>query len=243
MTADIQVLSANSSKRSSDSALIHVSGLTYRYPKRGVVLDEVDFELYEGDCVGLTGPNGAGKTTFLELLVGLKKPKGGDIFAFGNQRKEEADFVEVRAQAGFLFQDPDDQLFCPTVIEDVAFGPLNQGFRRDEAMVIAKDALSKCGMDGYEDRVAYQLSGGEKRMVTLAAVLAMSPKVLLLDEPSNALDSKARQRLISVLNELPQAKIIISHDQDLLDQLINRTLLLEDAKLTETPQPTEAWLA
>ncbi|KZZ62591.1 energy-coupling factor ABC transporter ATP-binding protein, partial [Oleiphilus sp. HI0128] len=161
-------------------ALIETRGLSYRYPRRGEVLSHVDFSLYSGDRVALTGPNGAGKTTFLHLLVGLKKAKSGDVFAFGKFRKQESEFVEVRAKAGFLFQDPDDQLFCPTVLEDVAFGPLNLGKTRERAFEKAKQTLRSLGMAGFEKRVAHQLSGGEKRLVALASVLAMEPEVLLL---------------------------------------------------------------
>jgi cobalt/nickel transport system ATP-binding protein len=218
---------------SSDESFFKVTGLSYRYPRRGVVLDQVDFELKRGERVALTGPNGAGKTTFLHLLVGLKKPKTGQIWAFGQTRNDEKEFVEVRARAGFLFQDPDDQLFCPTVLEDVAFGPLNLGKSRTEALQIAKDTLASLGMAGFEERITHQLSGGEKRMITLAAVLAMEPDVLLLDEPSNALDLKARQRLIDTLLSLPQAMVIVSHDADLVDQLSTRELRLENAALTD----------
>lgn len=217
---------------SSDESFFKVTGLSYRYPRRGVVLDQVDFELKRGERVALTGPNGAGKTTFLHLLVGLKKPKTGQIWAFGQTRNDEKEFVEVRARAGFLFQDPDDQLFCPTVLEDVAFGPLNLGKSRTEALQIAKDTLASLGMAGFEERITHQLSGGEKRMITLAAVLAMEPDVLLLDEPSNALDVKARQRLIDTLLSLSQAMVIVSHDADLVDQLSTRELRLENAALT-----------
>ena len=218
---------------SSDESFFKVTGLSYRYPRRGVVLDQVDFELKRGERVALTGPNGAGKTTFLHLLVGLKKPKTGQIWAFGKTRNDEKEFVEVRARAGFLFQDPDDQLFCPTVLEDVAFGPLNLGKSRTEALQIAKDTLASLGMAGFEERITHQLSGGEKRMITLAAVLAMEPDVLLLDEPSNALDVKARQRLIDTLLSLPQAMVIVSHDADFVDQLSTRELRLENAALTD----------
>lgn len=218
---------------SSDESFFKVTGLSYRYPRRGVVLDQVDFELKRGERVALTGPNGAGKTTFLHLLVGLKKPKTGQIWAFGQTRNDEKEFVEVRARAGFLFQDPDDQLFCPTVLEDVAFGPLNLGKSRTEALQIAKDTLALLGMAEFEERITHQLSGGEKRMITLAAVLAMEPDVLLLDEPSNALDVKARQRLIDTLLSLPQAMVIVSHDADFVDQLSTRELRLENAALTD----------
>ncbi len=217
--------------------LLKVSGLSYRYPRRGLVLDNVDFHLNSGERVALTGANGAGKTTLLHLLVGLKKAKSGEIYAFGEVRKDEKSFVDVRARAGFLFQDPDDQLFCPTVIEDVAFGPLNLGKSRAEALQIASDTLASLGMAGFEERITHQLSGGEKRMITLAAVLAMEPEVLLLDEPSNALDTKARQHLIDTLKTLPQAMIIISHDADFLDQLATREVRLEEAKLIAVGGP------
>ncbi len=216
------------------SELIRTEGLSYYYPKR-VVLDEVDFVLHQGERVSLEGANGAGKTTFLNLLVGLNKAKAGRIYAFGQERCAEDDFWEVRAKAGLLFQDPDDQLFCPTVLEDVAFGPLNLGKSADEAQNIALNTLDRLGMNGFEERITYQLSGGEKRMVTLAAVLAMEPEVLLLDEPSNALDDKARKRLIRTLLELPQSMIIISHDADFLQQLVTRRTYLDAGKICTIP--------
>lgn len=215
------------------TALIRTEQLSYSYPVRGVVLDSVDMSLYAGERVSLEGNNGAGKTTFLNLLVGLNKPKSGKLFAFGKERKAEADFIEVRSKAGFLFQDPDDQLFCPTVLEDVAFGPLNQGKSFEEAKAISIGILDCLGMAGFENRVTHQLSGGEKRMVTLASVLAMKPEVLLLDEPSNALDKQARLRLIEVLSTLPQAMIIISHEPSFLDALVTRRTRLQGGKILD----------
>lgn len=213
------------------TALMKMEQVSYRYPVRGLVLDQVDMSLFAGERVSLEGGNGAGKTTLLNLLVGLNKPKSGSVFAFGRERKVEADFIEVRGKAGFLFQDPDDQLFCPTVIEDVAFGPLNQGKTPDEAKAISLEVLDCLGMAGFEDRVTHQLSGGEKRLITLASVLAMKPEVLLLDEPSNALDKTARLRLIEVLLSLPQAMIIISHESAFLDALVTRRTRLEGGKV------------
>lgn len=212
-------------------ALLQAEQVSYTYPQRGVVLDEADISLYPGEKISLEGSNGAGKTTLLNLLVGLNKPKAGRIIAFGKERTVEADFVEVRSKAGFLFQDPDDQLFCPTVLEDVAFGPMNQGKTPEEARTISLDVLDCLGMQGFEDRVTHQLSGGEKRLITLASVLAMQPEVLLLDEPSNALDKEARLRLIEVLQSLSQAMIIISHEPGLLDALVTRRTRLEGGKV------------
>ncbi|PID42392.1 MAG: energy-coupling factor ABC transporter ATP-binding protein [Gammaproteobacteria bacterium] len=215
-------------------ALIQTYGISYNYPRREESLTQVDFSLYSGDLVALTGPNGAGKTTFLHLLVGLRKAKAGQIYAFGKTREAEPDFVEVRAKAGFLFQNPDDQLFCPTVLEDVAFGPLNLGKSREQALEIACATLASLGMSGFEERVAYQLSGGEKRMIALASVLAMEPEVLLLDEPTNALDKKARKKLIDTLQTLPQSMILVSHDEEFVSLIANRHIRLESARFVET---------
>lgn len=211
-------------------ALIEIEGLRFGYHGRPPILSGVDLVLRPGDRLGLVGANGTGKTTLLHLIVGLLRPRSGRITAFGKIREMEEEYWEVRARAGLLFQDPDDQLFCPTVIEDVAFGPLNLGRSRQEAMEIARETLARLGMAGFEDRITYQLSGGEKRMVTLAAVLAMEPEVLLLDEPSNALDTAATERLVHTLLGLPQAMIIVSHDGAFLDRLTTRRVRLEDGK-------------
>ena len=215
------------------TALLRAEQVTYSYPQRGVVLDQADLSLFAGEKISLEGSNGAGKTTLLNLLVGLNKPKAGRIFAFGQERSVEADFIEVRSKAGFLFQDPDDQLFCPTVLEDVAFGPMNQGKSPEEAKSISLAVLNSLGMKGFEERVTHQLSGGEKRLITLASVLAMQPEVLLLDEPSNALDKEARVRLIEVLQSLDQAMIIISHEPGLLEALVTRRTRLEGGKVLD----------
>lgn len=217
--------------------LFDVSGLTYAFHRRGKVLDDLSLQLHAGERLALTGSNGAGKTTLLNILVGLLKPRTGQITAFGKVRREESDFVEVRARAGLLFQDPDDQLFCPTVLEDVVFGPLNLGKSRAEAMEVGRETLHMLGMDRFEDRVTHHLSGGEKRMITLAAVLAMRPDVLLLDEPGNALDDKARERLLATLESLPQAMIIVSHEPELLRRLATRWLRMEDGKLVQQTVP------
>lgn len=214
-----------------NAPLFALEGIRFAHDPARPLLDGVDFRLDAGERVALLGDNGAGKTTLFHLMVGLLRPQAGRIVAFGAERRREADFHEVRARAGLLFQDPDDQLFCPTVAEDVAFGPLNLGASRAEARRLVAEALARVGLDGFEDRVTHKLSGGEKRLVTLAAVLAMQPEALLLDEPSNALDRTARQRLIDVLAGLPQAMIIVSHDDDLVGRLATRAVTLKDGKL------------
>lgn len=211
--------------------LFQLEAVRFAHDPARPLLDGVDFQLRAGERVALLGDNGAGKTTLFHLMVGLLRPSAGRVVAFGAERRREADFHDVRARAGLLFQDPDDQLFCPTVAEDVAFGPLNLGAGRSEARQRVAAALRRVGLDGFEDRVTHKLSGGEKRLVTLAAVLAMEPDVLLLDEPSNALDRTARQRLIHILAGLDQAMVIVSHDQDLVERLATRSVWLKDGRL------------
>jgi cobalt/nickel transport system ATP-binding protein len=212
--------------------LLRLHALCFAYPSRPV-FEQVDFELHAGERVALLGANGVGKSTLLHLLVGLLRPDAGQIHAFGRERKTERDFREVRAQAGLLFQDPDDQLFCPTVLEDVAFGPLNLGMNRDEALNLAQQTLTDLGLGAFADRVTHKLSGGEKRLVSLATVLAMRPRVLLLDEPSNGLDEPTLQRLLGYLESLPQAMVLVSHDARLIERLANRAVLLQAGRLTE----------
>jgi len=217
----------------SDNALITLADIHYAYPHRDNVLKAINFNLFAGERVQINGDNGAGKTTLLHLIVGLKKAAQGEIIAVGKACKTEQQFHHLRTKVGLLFQDPDDQLFCPTVLEDVMFGPLNLGFSKQQARQKSLATLQSLGMQGFESRVTHQLSGGEKRMVTLASVLVMAPEVLILDEPTNALDEKAKLRLLHVLQQLPQAMIIISHDKPFVQQLATRTVNLQNGCLLE----------
>ena len=186
-----------------------------------------------GQRVGLVGSNGSGKTTLLWLIVGLLRAGGGRIELFGKNRSTEADFRAVRGRVGLLFQDADDQLFCPTVAEDVAFGPLNLGRSREDVRRLVADTLESLGLAGYEDRVTYKLSGGEKRLVSLATVLAMEPEMLLLDEPTSGLDEDSAERVTQILLALPQAMLIVSHDRALLQRLETRTVKLQGGSIVE----------
>jgi cobalt/nickel transport system ATP-binding protein len=206
--------------------LFRLEGIRFAYGSAAPVLDGIDFTLAAGDKVALLGANGAGKTTLLHVMVGLLRPQSGRVWAFGAERRSEEDFRPVRAQAGLLFQDADDQLFCPTVAEDVAFGPLNLGKSRAEARHMVHATLTRLGLAGLEDRVTHQLSGGQKRLVALAAVLAMEPQVLLLDEPTNALDQATRARLLDILAGLEQAMVIVSHDEEVIRRLCRREVVL-----------------
>ncbi len=211
--------------------LIRLEAVSFAYDAARPVLRGVDFTLAAGQRLALNGTNGAGKTTLLHLMVGLVAPSAGRVIAFGRERRSEADFVEVRGRAGLLFQDADDQLFCPTVAEDVAFGPLNQGKSRAEARAIVHDTLASLGLEKLENRVTHKLSGGERRLVSLAAVLAMRPEALLLDEPTNALDQPTRSRLLDILAGLDQAMVIVSHDREVLERLATAEIRLEDGRL------------
>jgi cobalt/nickel transport system ATP-binding protein len=165
--------------------------------------------------------------------MGLAPASSGEITILGSRCDTEAEFRTIRGRVGLLFQDSDDQLFCPTVLEDVMFGPLNLGQSREDARKIALQTLSDLGLDGFENRITYQLSGGEKRLVALATVLAMSPEILLLDEPTNGLDADVEKRLIEILRSLPQAMLIISHDRLFLDQVATRSVRLQDGVISQ----------
>ncbi|WP_420408164.1 energy-coupling factor ABC transporter ATP-binding protein [Hoeflea sp.] len=218
-------------------ALFELSDIRFGYPGHPPVLDGAGFLLEQGDRLAITGHNGAGKSTLLRIMVGLLTPASGRVVAFGKECRQEVDFHDVRRRAGLVFQDADDQLFCPTVAEDIAFGPLNLGKSRDEALAIVETVLARLDLMRFRDRITHKLSGGEKRLVTLAAVLAMEPDVLLLDEPTNALDEENEARLTEILLSLPQAMIVVSHDPHFRMKIATRSLRLSEGRLAE-PEPT-----
>ena len=215
----------------SDNTLINLRGVSYRYPGGKTVLDQIDFKFAKGDRIGLVAPNGSGKTTLFHVIMGLLKPSGGTIEIFGKVRQKEKDFAAIRHRIGLLFQDADDQLFSPTVLEDVAFGPLNLGKSKQEALDISRKTLDYLGLNGFEDRITFKLSGGEKRLVSLATILAMQPEVLLLDEPTNALDTSMKSRLINILRGLDLSYILISHEFDVLSETAHAFYSMEGGKI------------
>jgi len=199
--------------------LIELDNITFSYPSRESVLNGLNLTFCKGERVGFVGTNGSGKTTLFHIIMGLLRPKVGRIRVFGEFRETESDFREVREKIGLLFQDADDQLFCPTVAEDIAFGPLNLGKTYDETRDIVRETLEAVGLVGFEDRVTYNLSGGEKKLVSLATVIAMKPTVLLLDEPTTGLDEETTERIIRFLNNNTSfSYITISHDREFLEQ-------------------------
>ncbi|WP_156360723.1 energy-coupling factor ABC transporter ATP-binding protein [Dethiosulfatarculus sandiegensis] len=186
----------------------------------------MEFSLNLGERVGIVGPNGAGKSTLFKLAMGLNRPDRGEVRGLGKICSKEKDFRRLRTKVGYLFQDPEDQLFCATVAEDVAFGPLNLGKTRSEALEITSRVLKQVGLEGFEKRVTYQLSGGEKQLVALASVLAMEPMALLLDEPSTGLDLEHKKQLLKILNASDLSWAMVSHEQDFLEQTCTSLIYL-----------------
>ncbi len=211
--------------------LIHLEGISFSFPGSRPVLKELNFTLYQGDRVGLMAPNGSGKTTFFHIIMGLLKPTGGRVELFGKRVEKEKDFTEIRRRIGLLFQDADDQLFSPTVLEDVAFGPLNLGKSKNEALEISRKVLTYLGLSDFEERITFKLSGGEKRLVSLATVLAMEPEVLLLDEPTTGLDNDTRDKLVEVMNDMDISSITISHEFDFLDETTSEIYTMSQGKI------------
>ena len=208
--------------------------ITFTYPgHKHPVFSGLDFQL-SNEKIGLVGDNGSGKTTLLQILVGLLKPDRGRILFNGRVMENEKDFFKLRQRVGMLFQNAEDQLFCPSVLEDVAFGPLNLGQSQDEAREISISTLQRVGLNGYENRITHRLSGGEKRLVALATVLAMKPSILLMDEPTNDLDHDGRHRLLDILTGLDQAFLLISHDWDFLARLCNGFYGLDHGRLLKS---------
>ncbi len=199
--------------------MIKLKNIRFGYPNGQKVFENLSLHVRKGDRIGIIGPNGSGKTTLLHLIVGLIKPTGGDIIIFGRSRVSEKDYREVRKRVGLLFQDPEDQLFCPTVAEDVAFGPLNLRKSRDEVCRIVEQTLKELGLEGFENRVTYNLSGGEKKLVSLATIFAMDPEILLLDEPTAGLDEAATQTIEDILLQKAHTYIIVSHQREVLEKI------------------------
>jgi len=214
--------------------LIELQKISFTYPgSTRPVLDRVSIGLHEQQRIGLIGPNGSGKTTLFHVIVGLLTPRAGSLFFKGRPVRDEKGFRELRREVGLLFQDADDQLFSPTVLEDVAFGPLNLGASPAKAQEIALHTLNKLGLADLEKRITHQLSGGEKKLVSLATILAMQPKALLLDEPTNNLDPATRARLIQILSGLDLALVTISHDWDFLAETSRGIYAMDQGRVAQ----------
>jgi cobalt/nickel transport system ATP-binding protein len=210
--------------------LAAVRDVVYVYPDGTRALDGVSFSVGEGERVGLVGPNGAGKSTLLWVLSGLLRPASGEV-RWRGRTLDEAGRRRLRARVGLVFQDPDDQLFSPTVWEDVAFGPVQAGLPDAEVSRRVGAALAKVGMSHAKDRPPHHLSEGEKKRVAVATVLAMEPELWLLDEPTAGLDPRARRQLVSLLRELPGAQVVATHDLRLVAELCSRAVVLDGGRV------------
>jgi cobalt/nickel transport system ATP-binding protein len=214
----------------SDTPTIEVTDLRFTYPQGPVALDGVSFTVARGESVGLVGPNGAGKTSLFLCLTGVLSPSG-QVRVCGLDVRQAGQRRLLPQHVGIVFQNSDDQLFSATVRDDVAFGPLNLGLPPDEVRRRVAEALERVGMAGQEMRVPYHLSGGEKRRVALAGVLAMRPEVLLLDEPSMFLDPRGRRELIDLLVGLGGTRLIAAHDLELILRTCQRVLALDHGRV------------
>ena len=216
--------------------MIKFENVTYAYEKGKPVISEVSFEIRKGENVGLIGANGAGKSTVMKLLLGLAGPGAGAAAGSQTQGRILVDGLEVtprslaqvRRKLGFVLQNSDNQMFMPTVLEDMLFGLLNYGMSRQEALQRVDSVLKELGQEKLRDLYNHKISGGEKRMAAVATVLAMDPEVLLMDEPTSALDPYNRRIIINTIRKLPCTKIITSHDLDMIYDTCSRVILLSN---------------
>ncbi len=215
------------------NAALAVNNLHFRYPDGSDALRGISFAIEENECVGLIGPNGAGKSTLLLHLNGILPENldgGGSVSVFG-EALTAASLPNIRRSVGLVFQDPDDQLFCPTVFEDVAFGPQQSVLAKAEVAERVKRSLAQVGLSGFEKRSPHHLSGGEKRRVCIAGVLACEPRVLVLDEPTCDLDPRGKRECKALLRKIPATKIIASHDLELVVELCSRVIVLDRGRI------------
>jgi cobalt/nickel transport system ATP-binding protein len=210
--------------------ILRVDGLTVRLGGK-TVIEDLNFSILSGEKTFIVGPNGAGKTTLIETIMGFIKPVFGKIYLFDKEVKTEEDFFRVRTTVGYVFQNPDDQLFSPTVEEELAFGPLNLGLSREEVGRRINKVVKELGIENLREKFTYKLSGGEKRIVSIASVLTMDPQVLILDEPSNGLDEEKFLYLVDFLKKTEKAVIVITHDKELVEKLPWKTYKMENGKL------------
>ena len=213
--------------------MIAVRSLSYRYPDGHDALLDVSFTLAAGERVALIGPNGAGKSTLLLHLNGLlpDRPPSTPAVTVDGLPVAEKNLREIRRRVGLLFQDPDDQLFCPTVWEDVAFGPRQLGLREPELSRLVTESLAQVGLAGFEERLPHHLSRGEKRRACLAGLLACDARVLVLDEPTSDLDPRGRRELMALLSRLPVTQLIATHDLEFVVEICARTIVLDGGRI------------
>jgi len=215
--------------------VLTVSRLCFSYADKPDVLKSIDLEVTAGERVSLIGPNGAGKTTLFLLICGVLKPAVGEIWLLGKPVVSG----KFNPEVALVFQNPDDQLFCPSVKDDVAFGPQNMGLSKEEVEARVAEALSTVGGSKLAERPAHHLSEGEKRIISIAGALAMRPKLIIYDEPSANLDIRSRRRLIRLLQSSPETTLIASHDLELVLEVCNRVVLMDEGTVIADGNPLE----
>jgi cobalt/nickel transport system ATP-binding protein len=220
------------------SKILTATDLHYAYPDGQVALAGVSFTVSPGERLALLGPNGAGKTTLAHHLNGIRRGDRG-LVQVGDLKLDDRTVGEIRHRVGLVFQNPDDQLFMPTVRQDVGFGPANLGITGDHLNKVVGEALAAVGAEGLASRVPHHLSGGERRKVAVATVLAMEPSVLVLDEPTSGLDPAGRRELIGVLESLPMAQLVITHDLPFALELCDRTLIMDGGRIVADGKTAE----
>ena len=209
--------------------IIRIENLSFCYPDGQQALTDINLTIYQGETVALIGPNGAGKSTLLLHLNGVLR-SNGLVKVFGKQ-VDDKNLKDIRSKVGLLFQNPDDQLFSPTVFDDVAFGPINLGLSETEVRQSVARALDWIGMSGYEQRSPHHLSLGEKKRIAIATVLSMNPKILAVDEPTSNLDPRSKWSLISLLQKMSMTKIIATHDLELVKAVCQRAIVLDHGQV------------
>ncbi len=219
--------------------VLSVENLNFSYPDGHVALKEISLELYSGEKSALVGANGAGKSTLMLHLNGILNGQGHIQVA--GLPVVKANLPVIRARVGIVFQNPDDQLFSPTVFEDVAFGPLYMGFSEEEVRERVARALEMVKMEAYANRLSHHLSMGEKKRIAIATVLSMDPEILILDEPSAGLDPRARRSLIHLLRELPLTMLVSTHDMLMVGELFQRMIIMDEGHIV-ADGPTELLL-
>jgi cobalt transport protein ATP-binding subunit len=210
-----------------DGDVLQIRGLHFSYPDGHAALNGIDLNVCAGEKVALVGPNGAGKSTLMLHLNGILTGQEGKI-TIADQPLEEKHLPLIRAMVGLVFQNPDDQLFSPTVFDDVAFGPLHMGLPEEEVYQRVESALAAVQMEGFGERLSHHLSMGQKKRIAIATVLAMQPQILVLDEPSAGLDPRARRALIDLLRELPITMLVSSHDLRMVAELFPRMVVMDE---------------
>ena len=211
--------------------MIEMKDVSFSYNNsKEQVLSNINFKIDNNESVGIIGANGAGKSTILKLLVGLELGYKGDVIV-ENLKVDKQNLQKVREKIGYVFQEVEAQLFMPTVYQDTAFAPKNYGYSKEEVENIVNKALKSVGIENLKDRQIYCLSGGQKKLVSIATVLSMKPEILIFDEPTIALDPKNRRKFIEVLNSLNGTKIVTSHDLDLIYDTCERTILISNRKI------------